>query len=144
MHSYLTSLPHGSLACLVVLSLIALACFIALARLVVDALDEVSDACGHHFTESDADVRWCPTPEGAYLVEVDTAGQILPPDAVAVHVYEQRGGGIHYLGLRSLSGLGLGTLEHEEAAAARRRFFETACRLNLERGSLESTDPATL
>ena len=144
MHAYLTSLPLGTLATLTVCGIIALVCIIALARLVVDAMDEVSDACGHHFTESDADVRWCPTPEGAYLVEVDTAGQILPPDAVAVHVYEQRGGGIHYLGIRSLSSLGLGALEHEEAAAARRRFFETAARLNLERGRFEATDPATL
>jgi ABC-type nickel/cobalt efflux system permease component RcnA len=35
-------------------------------------------------------------------------------------------------------------IDHEDARAARQRFFATAARLNLERGSLETTDPASL
>jgi hypothetical protein len=34
-------------------------------------------------------------------------------------------------------------IDHEDARIARARFFATAARLNLERGSLESTDPAS-
>ena len=118
------------------------------------ASDHLEDtASDPTFEETGVCCQLAKLPAGSILVEVDTAGVLTPPAQVFVHEYRWTGSRIEFVRMVPLHEFSFTVpavsqvnpvAEHEDAQTARARFFATAARLNLERGSLESTDPASL